>query len=103
AQAGDQGRGEDVDDDLAFLDNEIKSQRAAEPCYAGLLRRTQATMCERNPGWAAQQDQPRPAKASLSKQKREAVKGALETRLAEEGKKRATKRSGSKKKGVGGA
>lgn len=93
AVSGKQGSGEggvddDNDDDMAFLDAELKTQRAAEPCYASLLRSTTDAMRRTNPSWAAAQDKVKPSKSKMTGARRGQLEGALQTRLSQEGKKR---------------
>ncbi|CAM9812261.1 unnamed protein product [Choristocarpus tenellus] len=90
ASTGGGAKGEE-DDDMSFLDAEIKKVRKSEPCYSDLLRLTNSAMRERNPGWAAEQDRPRPSKSVLSGKEREKLKGVLQTRLTEEEKRRSSK------------
>ena len=86
------GVGEDDDgddDDMAFLDAQIKVKRAAEPCYASLLRSTTEAMRKNNPRWAAAEDKGKPSKSVITGARRGQLQSALQTRLAEEEKKRA--------------
>ncbi|CAM9856478.1 unnamed protein product [Ectocarpus sp. 4 AP-2014] len=78
----------DDDDDLAFLDAQIRKERRAEPCYASLLRSTTDAMRQNNPRWAAAQDRGKPARSAITGARRAQLKGALQTRLTEEEKKR---------------
>ena len=82
------GDGDNVDDDMAFLDAEIKAQRAAEPCYASLLRTTSAAMREKNPAWATAMDKGKPSKSGITRARRSQLQGALEARLSQDEKKR---------------
>lgn len=82
------GGDEEIDDDLAFLDAQIKTKRAAEPCYASLLRSTTEVMRERNPAWGKANDKIKPSKSTITAARRGQLQGALHTRLAEDGKKR---------------
>lgn len=87
--ADDKDGGEGDDDDMAFLDSQIRQQRASEPCYAGLLRSTNEVMRERNPAWARLQDERKPSRSTLGAAARGNLKSALDARLAEDEKKRA--------------
>ncbi|CAM9714597.1 unnamed protein product [Ectocarpus sp. 13 AM-2016] len=84
----DNGGDGDDDDDLAFLDAQIRKERRAEPCYASLLRSTTDAMRQNNPRWAAAQDRVKPARSAITGARRAQLKGALQTRLTEEEKKR---------------
>ncbi|CAB1112802.1 unnamed protein product [Ectocarpus sp. CCAP 1310/34] len=84
----DNGGDDDDDDDLAFLDAQIRKERRAEPCYASLLRSTTDAMRQNNPRWAAAQDRGKPARSAITGARRAQLKGALQTRLTEEEKKR---------------
>lgn len=86
---------ESVDDDLAFLDAQIKAQRASEPCYAALLRSTTEVMRANNPAWAKAEDKGKPADSRITKARRGQLQNALQTRLEEEGKRR-SKANGKK-------
>lgn len=96
-QHQDSGGGGDADD-LAFLDAQIKKERASEPCYASLLRSTTEVMRANNPRWAAAEDKGKPSKSFITGARRTQLKGALETKLTEDEKKRGKSEAGDKGK-----
>lgn len=85
---GSKDDGDEEDDEMAFLDAQIKAQRNSEPCYASLLRSTTAAMREKNPAWAAAQDKGRPSRSEITRARRTQLQGALQARLAQDEKRR---------------
>lgn len=85
---GSKDDGVEDDDEMAFLDAQIKAQRDSEPCYASVLRSTTAAMREKNPAWAAAQDKGRPSRSEITRARRTQLQGALQSRLTQDEKRR---------------